>query len=72
MVAPVRLGTLDVSRLRSLVSATQQDHDGVALPPVVDPVAEPDVDAKLEHLAPAVFPNVGYRRYRMTALIFME
>src|SRR3990172_11796532 len=51
IVAPVRLGALDVSRLRPLVSAAEDDHDGLAFPTVVDPVAGPDVDPKLEHLA---------------------
>jgi len=44
MIAPAGLGALDVLRLRSLVSATEQNHDRVAFSTVVDPVARPDVD----------------------------
>jgi len=50
IVAPVRLGALDVVGLRSLVSASEPNHDRVAFPPVVDSVAGPDVDPQLEHL----------------------
>jgi hypothetical protein len=51
IVAPVRLGALDVSRLGSLFSPAEEDHDGIAFSPVVDPVAGPDMDPQLENLA---------------------
>ncbi len=46
MVAPIRLGALDVSCPRALVSATEQNHDRVAISTEVDSIARPDVDLR--------------------------
>jgi hypothetical protein len=60
IVAPVRFCALDVSGLRSLVSAAEQNHQLAPFTPIIDPVTRSDVNPHLEDFADALrIPEVS-------------